>query len=148
MAERATHDPELEMPRPSRSRPGAVRLFAGMVIAPTAWSLQVLIGYGFAAYACYPTDRALAAPLWENLRTIVGLVSAVLWLLLFVGCGIAWGNWKATRSQSNVHPRTTIQAGTGRARFMALCGVMVSGLFAIVLLFTSIGIFWVPSCGP
>lgn len=123
-------------------------LFAGMVIAPVAWALQVLIGYALAAHACYPANVALATPLWANLRTIVGATSAALWLVLISGCAIAWRNWKSTLPQSNAGLDETIRSGSGRPRFMALCGVMVSGLFAIVLLFTSVGILWVPSCGP
>jgi hypothetical protein len=134
------------MPSP-QGRPGIVRLFAGMVIAPFAWALQMLIGYAVAAHACYPTDAALATPLWANLRTIVGTLSVLLWILLGIGCAIAWSNWKATQRQSNVPAGRIVQKGTGRPRFMALCGAIVSGLFAIVLLFTSMGIFWVPSCG-
>ena len=119
-----------------------------MVLAPLAWALEVLIGYSLAAHACYPNDVALATPTWSDLRVIVEGVSMVLWLLLFVGAGIAWSNWKATRPQSNVDPHRIVQSGDGRPRFMALCGVIVSGLFALVLLFTSVGILWVPSCGP
>lgn len=148
MAAHVSDDPELPSAQSRSSGPGAVRLFAGMVIAPFAWALQVLVGYALAAHACYPVDVALAAPVWTNLRAMVGAASVVLWLVLIAGCAIAWGNWKATRPQANVSPGTAIQSGSGRPRFMALCGVIVSGLFAIVLLFTSVGILWVPSCGP
>lgn len=142
-----SNDPPLQQTK-SGAGPGVVRLFAGMVIAPLAWALQMLIGYGLAAHACYPREVALPAPLWPQLRVIVGGVSIGLWLLLLVGCAIAWANWKATRPHSDATPGAIIQSGDGRPRFMALCGVVVSALFAIVLLFTSIGILWVPSCGP
>jgi hypothetical protein len=139
---------ESELQRVGKRVPGVARLFAGMVLAPLAWALEVLTGYALAAHACYPTDRALAVPTWSNLRWIVDGVSVALWLLLFVGCAIAWANWKATRSASNVASHRIIQTGDGRPRFMGLCGVIVSGLFAVVMLFTSVGVLWVPSCGP
>ncbi|HET7838023.1 MAG TPA: hypothetical protein VFL43_19555 [Variovorax sp.] len=141
-------DPELNPSRDRRSGPGTLRLFAGLVVAPLAWALQMLIGYGLAAHACYPGDVALESPLWTDLRAIVGTLSAALWVLLLAGCAIAWWNWKTTRPHSDAGADKIIQSGAGRPRFMALCGVMVSGLFAIVLLFTSMGILWVPSCGP
>jgi hypothetical protein len=135
--------------RPVDTRvPGVARLFAGMVLAPLAWALEILVGYALAAHACYPAVAALATPTWSGLRAVVDGVSIALWLLLFAGAAIAWSNWKATRPQSNVEPHRIIQSGDGRPRFMALCGVVVSGLFAVVLLFTSVGILWVPSCGP
>jgi len=142
-------DDQAPQQQPADTRaPGVVKLFAGMVVAPLAWALEMLVGYTLAAHACYPADTALAAPTWTNLRAIVEGVSIALWLLLFVGVAIAWSNWKATRLQPGVDPRRMGQPGDGRPRFMALCGVIVSGLFAIVLLFTSVGILWVPTCGP
>jgi hypothetical protein len=90
----------------------------------------------------------LAAPAWSGMRCVVAGSSLALWALLLVGCAIAWANWRATRHTSNADSREIIQSGAGRTRFMALCGVLVSGLFAIGLVFTSVGIFWVPSCGP
>lgn len=141
-------DSNVEQDGPGGDRPGVVRLFAGMVLAPLAWALQVLVGYALAASACYPANLALAQPRWPHVRGMVGGATLLLWGLLLCGCAIAWSNWKATASQSPLAAGRIIQAGDGRRRFMALCGVLVSGLFAVVLLFTSIGILWVPSCGP
>ncbi len=146
-ADSPTADREGQPPRARRDGPGIVSLYAGMVIAPLAWALQMLIGYGLSAHACYPTDIALSAPLWGDLRTILGAVSVGLWLLLAVGWFIAWRNWKATRVDSNADAQRIVQSGAGRARFMALCGLIVSSLFAVVQLFTSVGILWVPGCG-
>lgn len=142
-----TADPEGPAPRSSRTGPGVVSLFAGMVIAPLAWALQLLIGYGLAAHACYPTDIALSAPLWPHLREIVGGISALLWLLLAVGFFIAWRNWQATRAHAGDGAERSGESGGARSRFMALCGLLVSALFAIVQLFTSMGILWIPACG-
>lgn len=142
-----TADPERLAPPSSRTGPGVVSLFAGMVIAPLAWALQMLIGYALAAHACYPTDIALAAPLWPHLREIVGGVSVLLWLLLAVGFFIAWRNWQSTRARAVDGTERSVQSGDGRSRFMATCGLLVSALFAIVQLFTSMGILWIPACG-
>lgn len=141
-------DPPMDKQAGAGGGPGVVRLFAGLTIAPFAWALQVLIGYGLAAYACYPTDAALGQPLWSHLRTFVGTASVLLWILLVVGCVVAWSNWKATQHGSDAQPHQILHSGVGRSRFMALCGVAVSALFAIALLFTSVGILWVPDCGP
>ncbi|MEO8546407.1 MAG: hypothetical protein ABI434_22660 [Burkholderiaceae bacterium] len=140
-------DPEVPAPPMSRAGPGVVSLFAGMVMAPLAWALQMLIGYGLAAHACYPTDIALSAPLWPHLRAIVGTVSVLLWILLAVGFFIAWRNWQSTRAHAADWAEYSVQSGAGRSRFMATCGLWVSALFAIVQLFTSMGILWIPGCG-
>lgn len=129
-------------------RPGIVRLYAGMTVAPLAWSLHVLFGYSLAAYACYPTTAALGRPVWPDLRSIVAIATGVSWLMLVAGCVIAWLNWRATREVSDAGPGHMLETGAGRPRFMALCGLLVSGMFALALCFTSAGVFLVPDCGP
>lgn len=148
MSPSMTSDPHDTDRQASQSGPSVLRLFAGMVIAPLAWALQVLIGYALAAHACYPSDTALSAPLWPHLREIVGGVSVLLWLLLAAGVSIAWTNWQATRGHAAIGANDSVPTGHARARFMALCGLLVSALFAVVQLFTSVGILWIPACGP
>lgn len=140
-------NPSVVEPAPSRRRPGRLRLFAGVTIAPLAWALHLLVSYSIAAYACFPTDMALGVPVWTQLRAIVAAVTAVLWVVALAGCALAWANWTATRSDAEVAPHRMLQTGDGRARFMSLCGILVSGLFAIALVFTSAGVLWVPDCG-
>ena len=142
-----TRDPPMHRPS-GHEQPHIVRLFAGMVVAPFAWAIQLLIAYALAAHACYPTDVALAAPVVPHLRRLVVGVTAATWILLVVGVAIAWSNWKSTHRQSSSGPHEIIQTGDGRARFMSLCGLLVSGVFAIALLFTTVGAFLVPDCGP
>lgn len=128
--------------------PGIVRLYAGMTVAPLAWSLHILFGYTLAAHACFPADMALGRPLWPDLRSIVAIATGAAWLMLAAGCLIAWMNWRATHDASTAGPGRILQTGDGRPRFMALCGVLVSGVFAIALCFTSAGVFLIPDCGP
>lgn len=133
---------------PRNDEPGIFRLYVGMTVAPFAWAIQVLIGYSLAAYACYPKALALDRPLWPGLRTTVAIATAACWVLLAVGCVVAWHNWRATGFASDAPSQPVPRSGDGRARFMALAGLFVSVGFGIALLFTSIGIAWVPACGP
>lgn len=142
------HDTPMDRPQEHKGVPGIVRLYVGMTVAPFAWAIHVLIGYSLAAYACYPKTLALDRPLWPGLRTVLVAVTAGCWVILAIGCFVAWRNWRATAHQSPASSHRMLQSGDGRARFMALCGLLVSGGFAIALLFTSVGVPWVPDCGP
>ena len=131
---------------PSKALPGRVRLFGGLSVTPLAWSVHLLICYSLAAHACFPKDLALAAPLWPHLRAIVAGVTVMAWVVAVFGCVLALANWKATRKESDASAHSVLSTGDGRTRFMALCGLMVSGVFAIALVFTSFGVLWVPEC--
>ena len=141
----AIADAPLEAPH---GVPGVVHLWVGIIVAPLAWSLHLLCCYSLAAHACFPTDVALGRPLWPDLRTIVAAVTAMAWLTIVFGSGGAWLNWKATGSASGAGPSRILQTGDGRPRFMALCGLLVSTVFAVALCFTTIGVFLPPEFGP
>lgn len=128
--------------------PGVVRLYVGIVVAPLAWSLHMLVCYALAAHACFPTDIALGRPVWPDLRFVVATATGTAWLMVLIGSTVAWLNWKATASASSAGPDRILQTGDGRPRFMALCGVLVSSVFALALCFTSSGVFLIPDCGP
>lgn len=142
-----SHKPEVVGPGPA-TEPSVIRLFAGVMIAPLAWSLHLLVCYGLAAHACFPTDVALGQPVWTHLRSIVSAVTTMAWLVLASGVAVAWLNWNATGEQSNDRAETLLQSGDGRSRFIALCGLLVSGCFAVALCFTTAGVFMTPDCGP
>lgn len=142
------NDAPTNRPDGRNDAPGIFRLYVGMTVAPFAWAIQILIGYSLAAYACYPKTFALGRPLWSDLRIGLAVATAACWVLLGVGCFVAWRNYRATASPADLSSHRTLQSGDGRARFMALAGLLVSGGFGIALLFTSIGLVWVPACGP
>lgn len=128
--------------------PGIVRLYAGMTVAPLAWAFHMLLSYSLAAHACFPTDAALGRPVWPDLRSFVAVATVAAWLMLAAGVLVAWLNWRATGRASSAGSDQILQTGSGRPRFMALCGLLVSGLFAVALCFTTAGVFLIPDCGP
>jgi hypothetical protein len=63
-------------------------------------------------------------------------------LLLGVGALCAWSSWKRLHGT----PGTLEDAGAGRARFMALFGLVTSALFALLLLNTAMPTFLLRPC--
>jgi hypothetical protein len=99
-------------------------LWFGTLAAPAAWSLQVLAGDQLFELACAPgsqsPDVAGVSP-----ETIILLLSAVCAGAAVLGGIVSYGAWKTVRG----HDAST----GGRAGWMGLAGMFVSGLFGILI---------------
>ncbi|MEO7010610.1 MAG: hypothetical protein ABI156_15785 [Caldimonas sp.] len=135
------------LPSPHRSRVGRVSTWFGLLGAATAWSLQVLFNVGLAGYACYPHDVPLAEPLWS------GMPATTLWIevaaiVISTAAGlVAFTNWRRSRGERPGGASELVGNGDGRTRFMAMAGMMVSGLFLLANVITLLYIVWVAPCG-
>jgi hypothetical protein len=104
------------------------RLWAGVLVAPTAWSVAELLGYVLASRAC---DRGAAGAVYAGLTQDV--LAVALGVIAVVGLTIAVANWHRVREPPGLD-RSQIW---GRAHFMALAGTVSSGLFVLgIVLFT------------
>jgi hypothetical protein len=126
--------------------------------APAAWVMQMSLSEPIAAYACYPHEVPLSAPLWVELSLILGTVGlACLAAGLFSGY-VAWTFWRYTGGSSGRGAGGTASAATGisgsqgaavdggQNHFLAMIGLMSSSLFIIAIIFTCCAIFLVPPC--
>jgi len=106
--------------------PGA-RLWAGVLLAPAAWTVAELLGYVLVARACDGGSASIAA----RAGVTQDIVAIGLGIVAAIGLVIAVGNWQRVRdTTSNGEP-----AAWGRAEFMALAGVVASALFLLGIVF-------------
>jgi hypothetical protein len=108
-----------------------VALWVGVLAPPLAWLFMLQANYSVVTTDCQSTRPVL---LW-----LLMLASLVL---LGVGTWASWRSLKALRGE----PASLESQGAGRARFMALFGLMESGLFALIILATSISTFILDPC--
>jgi hypothetical protein len=117
------------------------RLWAGVLLAPGAWSVAELLGYFLVARACDrdPPSGAAHAGITQ------GVVAIVLGIIAIVGLLIAISN---LRSVGDVGDREMPGVATvrGRARFMALAGVVMSALFMLGIVFFALPPLFVNWC--
>ena len=106
--------------------PGA-RLWAGVLLAPTAWTVSELLGYVLVARAC---DRG-SASMVAHAGLTQDIVAIGLGVIAVIGLMIAIGNWQRLRDVA----RAGGPASWGRAEFMALAGVVASALFLLGIVF-------------
>jgi len=135
-------------PAPHRHHVGGWLLLLGLLAAPAAWLAQTVVNYTVASLACYPHDAPLSAPdmsaLWPVL-CLMTLAAVVIGIASFAASRKAW---RATREEMHDSSgRHAVEIGEGRTRFLALSGMMVSGLFLVAVLFNAVGLVVLPPCG-
>jgi hypothetical protein len=106
------------------------RLWAGVLLAPAAWSVAELLGYVLVARAC---DREPAAGM-ARAGVTHGVVAVALGVIAIIGLAIATGNLRSVRDVGDKET-TGGPPARGRAHFMALAGVVMSALFVLGIVF-------------
>ncbi len=113
------------------------KLWTGLLLAPLAFSLQVLASYTVGSDLC----SADGAPLpW---LVAINVVTA---LLAVIGMAIAWSNWRATRNEAVGDIHATADRGDGRTRFMALFAFSSSALLLFGLLLQPLVLVYFGPC--
>ncbi|HET6796833.1 MAG TPA: hypothetical protein VFH40_06675 [Gemmatimonadales bacterium] len=116
-----TVDPRTDVPDARELR----ALWAGLLLAPTAFLLNLEVAYALVPTACSTHSRLL-----------VHLVHLACLILAGLGLFAAWSSWS---SSGEVWPG---EDGTrlGRSRFMAGLGLLMSAQFMLVIVAQ-----WIPS---
>jgi hypothetical protein len=137
----------LDHPAPARHSVSMGLLLFGLAAAPLAWIVQTSLNYLVASRACYPFDARQLHVVVDGLWSVL-IIATVLALAIGVAAAMAsWAAWRATRSEYPGGGEEAIQAAQGRTCFLALCGIMISGLFVAAVIFNAVGLFVVPPCG-
>ena len=113
-----------------------------------AWVIQMALTQPIAAYACYPHQFPLPAPLWPELPTILGTIGFIcLAGALFSGY-IALGSWRSLgRSpEGALNEQFVLQKDEGQTRFLAMLGMMSSFVFIVAILFNTFAVLLIRSC--
>lgn len=122
-------------------------LWFGLLGAPVAWCLQELINVSLAGHACYPHDMPLAVPLFEHLIGISVGVEAVAFAVCIAAGAVAFAGWRKTRDEKPGDAHQLLGGGDGRTRFMAMAGIMTSGLFAVGTALAALNLAAISPCG-
>jgi hypothetical protein len=112
---------------------GLLSLWAGVLLPPFAWFLNLLIGYTLVPWAC-ATGRQFALH-WMTLAML---------LLASAGGFIAWRHRQPT-GDGQLDKAGDILA---RSRFMAIGGLLSSTMFFLAILAQSIPSFILSACEP
>ena len=145
----ATASPSLpsEHPSPHRSRVSGAAIAIGLCAAPLAWSLQLLLNVSSASHACFPKDVPLLTPEWPSLHLVVLVIDLVALAVCLVAGLVAWRSWLKTNHEKPGSGHHVLESGDGRTRFMAMAGMMTSGLFFVAIAFAALNLAALTACG-
>jgi len=147
-----THDARVpEHPAPSQGTVSAPLLWFGLFGGALAWALQLISNYWLFSHFCYPTVTPRATPTFDGVRVVGIVVSGVLLLVAIAALLTALRSWKRTRAEAHRrrdarHREETAEVGEGRTRFMAMAGMLVSGIFVYGLVMNAMPLLFMPIC--
>ena len=133
-------------PSPHRDRVSPWAMWFCILGAPVAWSVQQLVNAPLFAHGCYPKDAPLASPIWTNAGGVALTVELIAIVVCVVAGLLAWRNWDRTRGEKEGSGHHLMEAGDGRTRFMAMVGLICSGLFLLATIFATGLLYMVQPC--
>ncbi|TRX02894.1 hypothetical protein [Candidatus Methylobacter oryzae] len=135
----SANHPSVEAPASGRSLTAMIWLWLGLLGAPVAWVAQLLLSEPFAAYACYPYDVPLSAPILKNLPAVlIGINAGCFALAALSGFAV----WRSRQRFGYVQP------GEDRNRFLVKLSLLSSFIFIVAVIFNICAVFLVPPCRP
>ena len=142
-------------PAPQRVRVALASLWFGIFGGPVAWSIQTLVNTPVAAHGCFPRLEPLDKPVIGSVSGIAFVVSLFAIVACLAALGVSVRTWSRTRAERQESagsgrqhdPGTALaETGEGRTRFMALCGVLASLTFLVLVVIHAASIFLVSPC--
>jgi hypothetical protein len=137
----------IEHPSPRAAKVSLTRQAVGLMFAPAAWALRLCVNFAIASNGCRPETPAqvgLRHPV--DTGTVMLAIDIAALLGALVASYIAYHDWRMTGHEKPGTPADALEIGEGRARFLALLGVIVSLGFGLAILFDLTALFIVPYC--
>jgi hypothetical protein len=136
--------------RRSSDRRPMIRTLIALFGAPIAWVIQMSLSEPIAAYACYPHQAPLPAPLWVEVSVILGAIGLVCLAAGLLSGYVAWIFWRQADGKAAAVAETNDSRSAvvdeGQDRFLAMTGLLSSSLFVIAIIFTCCAVFLVAPC--
>lgn len=98
---------------------GLAALWYGLLAGAVAWKLQLVVNYAVVPYAC-----------WNRVEFLNHAASFATLALALSGCWVAWRTWRRMGTSDDLEMGGVV----GRSRFMAVGGLALSGMFALLIL--------------
>lgn len=124
-------------------------LIAVTLVAPIAWSVELLANYGLASYVCFPHEQPRTAPLsgWGWVPPFLSALNLATLAVAILAAAAALLLLRRGREDLAREPAHAVRAGEGRNRYFAVWALWGSLWFAAAIAFDTVAVFWVPLCG-
>jgi hypothetical protein len=122
----SAHDSAAEAISRAEGR-GSAALWFGVLAAPIAWVLHMVIGYSLEEwFACSPSSITSGEVLGLGVRSVAVLITVVFGAIAVVALLVSWRCFRRVPADD--------AETSGRARWMAIVGLMNSGLYLLIIL--------------
>jgi hypothetical protein len=138
-------DPSLDPSASDRSRVNMLWIWVGLFGAPVAWLIQFSLSEPLAAYACYPYQTPLSAPIWQGLPALLAIISLACLAAALLSGFIAWTLWHQFGRQS-AGGEPVADTSEGRNRFLVKLSLMSNFIFIIAIIFNIFAVLLVLPC--
>jgi hypothetical protein len=111
--------------------PGLMKLMSGLLIAPAAWFLDLQVSYAAVKWACADGHR------WPLLLVPAGTLA-----LIALSSWLSWSSW------TRLHAEADLTGGReeDRSCFLALSGLGLSAVFALLTIVSFAPRYWLSPC--
>jgi hypothetical protein len=133
-------------PSPHREKASLLALWTGLALAPLTWFVQLSIETPLLSQACYPRDEPYQGAL-PGLSLVMLAVDAISLVLALAGLFVAWRTWRRTSREKPGKGRRLLASGDGRSRFMAMAGILTSGLVVTAMVYVGVTHLLLRGCG-
>lgn len=139
----------IEDPASHSERVNSSFLFALLFLPFAAWIVQLIVSYGLATYACFPSEMARDSllPGWGFLGAVLVAINLLALAITLLTALASFLVWRHTSEEAGGGHGHLIEAGEGRTRFLAVWGIWLGIWFALQIIFGTIAIIGVPACG-
>jgi hypothetical protein len=141
-----TMEREARHPSPHRQRVGVGALAFGLCGGPAAWFVAAMASVVLAQKACYPGRMPLPFPAFSGVLMTLGVLNGIACVVTIAAGVAAYRSWMTTRGEHPGSGQTLLEIGEGRARFMAMAGIVTSAGFLAAILFGIPAIVYGPLC--
>jgi hypothetical protein len=116
-------------------------MWFGLLGAPTAWTLQLVAGYGLTEAACNAAGTQWSTPVdaWTIVVTCAGAAVAVLAEAAAILAFRRTRNVEGVGGSEEPPPK-------GRIHFLAVVGMTISPLFLAIIVMSGLGSFVLDNC--
>lgn len=133
-------------PAPQRNKINQGFLWLSVLAAPLAWVAHLLVNYAIADHACSALAGGTGSAFAGGQLTTMLLIDLAAILFSVAAGYIAVEHWRNSQSERGGGMQHLVHSGEGRTRFLAMCGILTSALFATAVLIDAIGTILGPPC--
>jgi hypothetical protein len=128
-----------------------MQLWFGFLGAPVAWSIHAVAAAAINSASCVmprgqnaPEGIQAGSPAWIGMLVLSLLMLALAVVTFFT----AWRSWSAVHAHEAGEEDDLLETSEGRTRFMAMAGMLLGGIFTLLIVLNSVTLFITPQCHP